>query len=85
MTSTTLVTRSPVRFWIPIANSQTVFASPLPNAKLWSGPTCGLLQQQTTFINGGWWHDSSILASTGRGVEEEEKTAWEGWWNPQIV
>lgn len=37
------------------------------------------------FVNGGWWHDSSILASTGEGVEKEEPRAWEGWWNEQIV
>jgi hypothetical protein len=43
------------------------------------------LSNQETFINGGWWHDSRILASTGEGIEVEEKRAWEGWWNEKIV
>jgi hypothetical protein len=37
------------------------------------------------FINGGWWHDSSILAATGEGIETEESRAWQGWWNEKIV
>ncbi|KAK6953573.1 hypothetical protein Daesc_005878 [Daldinia eschscholtzii] len=37
------------------------------------------------FVNGGWWHDSRILAATGEGVEQEEKRAWDGWWNEKIV
>lgn len=37
------------------------------------------------FLNGGWWHDSSILAATGEGLEKEEKRAWGGWWNELIV
>lgn len=27
----------------------------------------------------------NILASTGKGLEEEEKNAWQGWWNESIV
>ena len=27
----------------------------------------------------------NILASTGKGADEEEKTAWQGWWNESIV
>ncbi|TVY21991.1 Uncharacterized protein LARI1_G000060 [Lachnellula arida] len=63
----------------------TLFSSPLPNSKLWNGPTIGFLQSQESFTNGGWWHDSRILAATGEGVEKEEPRAWEGWWNERIV
>jgi HAD domain family 1 in Swiss Army Knife RNA repair proteins len=62
-----------------------VFNSPLPNPKLWNGHTIGFLQTQETFTNGGWWHDSRILAATGEGVEKEEPRGWEGWWNEQII
>ena len=37
------------------------------------------------FLNGGWWHDASILGATGEGVEKEEPRGWKGWWNEQIV
>ena len=37
------------------------------------------------FVNGGWWHDASILAATGEGLEKEEPKGWKGWWNEQIV
>jgi HAD domain family 1 in Swiss Army Knife RNA repair proteins len=67
------------------SNLASVFNSPLPNPKLWNGPTIGSLQTQDTFANGGWWHDSRILAATGEGVEKEEPRGWEGWWNEQIV
>ncbi|KAI9847226.1 MAG: hypothetical protein M1838_000986 [Thelocarpon superellum] len=63
----------------------TLFMSPLPNPKLWNGPTLGLLGTEDTFANGGWWHDVRILAATGEGVEREEPRAWEGWWNENIV
>ncbi|KAL5323344.1 hypothetical protein ACEPPN_007878 [Leptodophora sp. 'Broadleaf-Isolate-01'] len=63
----------------------TLFNSPLPNPKLWNGPTIGFLQSQDTFATGGWWHDSRILAATGEGIEKEEPRAWEGWWNEKIV
>ena len=63
----------------------TLFMSPLPNQKLWASPTVGLLQEQHSFINGGWWHNPNILSATGEGVEKEESKAWEGWWNEQIV
>ena len=59
--------------------------SPLPNPKLWNGPTLGQLQNIDIFVNGGWWHDMRILAATGEGLEKEEGRAWEGWWNEQIV
>ena len=62
-----------------------MFNSPLPNPKLWNGPTIGFLQGQDTFITGGWWHDSRILAATGEGLEKEEPRAWEGWWNEKIT
>lgn len=63
----------------------TLFASPLPNKQVWNGPTIGQLQSPDVFVNGGWWHDASILAATGDGVEKEEPKGWEGWWNEQIV
>lgn len=63
----------------------TLFLSPLPNPKLWNGPTMGQLQHQEAFTNGGWWHNSAILAATGEGVAKEEARAWEGWWNELVV
>lgn len=63
----------------------TLFMSPLPNAKLWNGYTAGFLQTQENFINGGWWHDPNILGATGQGIEKEEPTGWAGWWNEHIV
>ncbi|KAG9245848.1 hypothetical protein BJ878DRAFT_330868 [Calycina marina] len=63
----------------------TLFNSPLPNAKLWNGPTLGFLQTQDTFATGGWWHDARILGATGDGVEIEEKRGWAGWWNEKIA
>ncbi|KAF3067372.1 hypothetical protein GL218_08533 [Daldinia childiae] len=63
----------------------TLFQTPLPNPKIWNGSTLGLLGTPDVFVNGGWWHDSRILAATGEGVEHEEKRAWDGWWNEKIV
>jgi hypothetical protein len=63
----------------------SVFNSPLPNAKLWNGPTIGYLQTQEAFATGSWWHDARILAATGLGIEREEPRAWDGWWNEKIV
>ncbi|KAJ4365787.1 hypothetical protein N0V83_008408 [Neocucurbitaria cava] len=63
----------------------TLFASPLPNKQLWSPPTIGQLCAPDMFLNGGWWHDSGILAATGEGLEKEEPRAWAGWWNEDIV
>ncbi|KAF8424055.1 hypothetical protein EV426DRAFT_562698 [Tirmania nivea] len=63
----------------------TLFLSPLPNPRLWNSATLGQLQNIDVFVNGGWWHDSRLLAATGEGVEKEEARAWEGWWNEHIV
>ncbi|KAI8631846.1 hypothetical protein F5Y19DRAFT_463033 [Xylariaceae sp. FL1651] len=63
----------------------TLFQTPLPNPKLWNGATLGRLGSPDIFVNGGWWHDSRILAATGDGVEREEPRAWSGWWNEKIV
>ncbi|KAJ6274026.1 hypothetical protein PSV08DRAFT_360313 [Bipolaris maydis] len=63
----------------------TLFASPLPNKQLWNSATIGQLGSPDMFLNGGWWHDSNILAATGQGLEKEEARAWQGWWNEQIV
>src|SRR5208282_5803933 len=76
---------SPIITRLPSLTLFLVFNSPLPNPKLWNGPTIGFLQTQDTFANGGWWHDSRMLAATGEGVQKEEPRAWEGWWNEQIV
>jgi hypothetical protein len=62
-----------------------VFKTPLPNPKLWNGPTIGTLSNPDAFVNGGWWHDSRILAATGEGLAKEEQRAWNGWWNDKIV
>lgn len=63
----------------------TLFKTPLPNPQIWNGPTIGQLSNPDVFTNGGWWHDSRILAATGEGLEKEEPKAWEGWWNEKIV
>ncbi|EED12424.1 conserved hypothetical protein [Talaromyces stipitatus ATCC 10500] len=63
----------------------TLFSSPLPNPQLWNGSTIGYLQTYEGFSNGGWWHDSNILAATGQGADIEETRAWAGWWNEQVV
>lgn len=63
----------------------TLFATPLPNKQLWESRTQGKLMEQEAFANGGWWHDNSILAATGQGVDKEESRAWDGWWNEQVV
>ncbi|PVH96588.1 hypothetical protein DM02DRAFT_617129 [Periconia macrospinosa] len=63
----------------------TLFGSPLPNRQIWNGMTIGQLQSPDMFSNGGWWHDSTLLASTGEGLEKEEPRAWKGWWNETIV
>lgn len=44
-----------------------------------------MLQSQTTFAGGGWWHDSNVLKATGDGVDTEEQRAWQGWWNESVV
>lgn len=62
-----------------------MFLSPLPNPQLWVGGTIGFLQAYESFANGGWWHDPNLLAATGEGMEKEERRAWKGWWNEQIV
>ncbi|KAK3346288.1 hypothetical protein B0T25DRAFT_583505 [Lasiosphaeria hispida] len=63
----------------------TLFKTPLPNPKIWNGPTIGTLANPDAFVNGGWWHDSRILAATGEGHVKEETRAWNGWWNEKIV
>ncbi|KAF2129934.1 hypothetical protein P153DRAFT_290289 [Dothidotthia symphoricarpi CBS 119687] len=63
----------------------TLFASPLPNKQLWNSSTIGQLGSPDMFLNGGWWHDSNILAATGEGLEKEEMRGWGGWWNELIV
>lgn len=43
------------------------------------------LASPDVFLDGGWWHNSAVLAATGEGLEKEEARGWEGWWNEQIV
>lgn len=57
----------------------------MPSRQLWQGSVIGMLQSQHTLVDGGWWHDQRVLASTGAGLAEEEPKAWQGWWNEQIV
>lgn len=59
--------------------------SPLPNPKVWQGPTIGHLMGQDYLKNGGWWHDPRVLAATGQGVSVEEGRSWQGWWNEKVV
>jgi HAD domain family 1 in Swiss Army Knife RNA repair proteins len=63
----------------------TLFKSPLPNRALWDDKWRGKLGNPDIFVNGGWFHDLSILAATGEGIEIEEPRAWEGWWNEKVV
>ncbi|PHH81819.1 hypothetical protein CDD82_7804 [Ophiocordyceps australis] len=63
----------------------TLFKTPLPNPQVWNAVTVSKLANQNLFINGGWWHDSRILAATGQGLEKEQPRAWQGWWNEQVV
>lgn len=63
----------------------TLFCSPLPNPQLWNPSSIGLLQTYEVFASGGWWHDPTILAATGEGIEKEEPCGWEGWWNETVV
>lgn len=34
---------------------------------------------------GGWWHQPDILASTGDGVDIEEKRGYDGFWNEDLI
>jgi hypothetical protein len=68
-----------------LRTAPAVFKTPLPNPKIWNGPTIGTLSNPDAFVNGGWWHDSRILAATGEGLPKEEPRAWNGWWNDKIV
>lgn len=63
----------------------TLFSSPLPNPQVWQSQAIGMLQAYEALAYGGWWHDSSILAATGQGIEKEEPRAWEGCWNETVV
>lgn len=40
---------------------------------------------EDVFVNGGWWHDPSLLEMTGDGADVEAARGWKGWWNEQIV
>lgn len=83
--SPTLPEREAVRAIHVYDFDNTLFLSPLPNAKIWHSKSLNDLQSPTWLANGGWWHDPRILEATGSGLEEEEKKAWDGWWNENIV
>jgi hypothetical protein len=85
MTSTTRVRTAALHLGGSRPDTSLVFGSATPNKMLWNGLTLGHLQSPDMFASGGWWHDSSLLAATGEGIEKEEPRAWEGWWNEQIV
>ncbi|WBW70792.1 rRNA 2'-O-methyltransferase fibrillarin-like [Schizosaccharomyces osmophilus] len=63
----------------------TLFQTPLPNANIWSNQAIRVLMAFNILANGGWFFDPRVLASTGEGVEVEEKRAWDGWWNEKVV
>ncbi|RMZ82281.1 hypothetical protein DV738_g1850, partial [Chaetothyriales sp. CBS 135597] len=63
----------------------TLFCSPLPNPQIWYSGTIGFLQTYEAMAFGGWWHDPSILAATGEGIDKEETKAWAGHWNETVV
>jgi hypothetical protein len=63
----------------------TLFSSPTPNPQIWKPESLGKLQAYEALAYGGWWHDPSILAATGEGLEKEEPRAWQGCWNETIV
>ncbi|KAM4057930.1 hypothetical protein HRG_011117 [Hirsutella rhossiliensis] len=63
----------------------TLFKTPTPNPQVWFGATYGKLLSPHLFVNGGWWHDSRVLAATGQGLEKEEPRAWAGCWNEKVV
>lgn len=60
---------------------QTLFRSPLPNPALWDHAFVGLLQSWNG-VGAGWWHHPASLDGLG---PEAEATAWEGWWNEELV
>ncbi|PSK53882.1 hypothetical protein B9Z65_7688 [Elsinoe australis] len=63
----------------------TLFRTPLPNPQIWDGRSIGILSTEEAFINGGWWHDNSLLSSLGGGIQVQEPKAWEGYWDEHIV
>ncbi|KAG0050784.1 hypothetical protein BGZ83_004445 [Gryganskiella cystojenkinii] len=60
---------------------QTLFRSPLLNPALWDPAFLGLLLSWNG-VGAGWWHHAASLDALG---EEAEATAWEGWWNEELV
>lgn len=52
---------------------------------MWAPGATGLLMNEDVFVNGGWWHDPSLLEMTGDGADVEAARGWKGWWNEQIV
>lgn len=63
----------------------TLFKTPLPNPSLFYGKTVAMLQSSSGIHLGGWWADPRFLLATGEGFEKEQRRAWEGWWNENVV
>lgn len=63
----------------------TLFITPSPNQELFTGPALEILQNPTLIHSGGWWQDPAFLKATGEGWDVEQKTAWQGWWNEDVV
>lgn len=63
----------------------TLFKTPLPNPSLFYGKTVAMLQSSSGIHLGGWWADPRFLLATGEGFEKEQRRAWDGWWNENVV
>ncbi|KAF9948677.1 hypothetical protein BGZ70_002093, partial [Mortierella alpina] len=59
---------------------QTLFRSPLPNPALWDPSFIGSLISWNN-CGAGWWHTPATL-DFGPAAEA---SAWEGWWNEDLV
>ncbi|KAF8926682.1 hypothetical protein EDD21DRAFT_444904 [Dissophora ornata] len=58
----------------------TLFRSPLPNPALWDPSFVGRMVSWNT-CGSGWWHNPSTL-DLG---PEAEASAWDGWWNEDLL
>ncbi|KAF9276244.1 hypothetical protein BGZ68_010157 [Mortierella alpina] len=59
---------------------QTLFRSPLPSPALWDPSFIGTLISWND-CGAGWWHTPATLDFG----PEAEASAWEGWWNEDLV
>lgn len=63
----------------------TLFKSPAPNPLLFNEATVGMLTSAEHLATGGWWREVLVLRNLGDGFVEEQKKAWEGYWNEDVV